>query len=210
MGIVLPVGVVAAIVVAGVSVAAYLAAPGRGSGGADGTFMAIQNSNTLALLENERQQLIDMNAAAHTLTVAAKPKVVSPSQVVASSSPTASAGTGTGTGTGNNEPTAAIPSAGTAESIGYNMLPSFGFSQSTQWGCLYNLWMRESGWVVDAQNPSGAYGIPQAYPASQMASAGSDYLTNPTTQIKWGLGYIKGRYGTPCAAWNFELANNFY
>jgi hypothetical protein len=208
MGVVFPVAVVAAIVVVGVFVAAYLAAPGRHSGGADGTFMAIQNSNTLTLLENERQELIDMNAAAHTLTVAAEPKVVSPSQVMASSSPSASAGTGTGTG--NNEPTAPIPSAGTAESIGYNMLPSFGFSQSTQWGCLYNLWMRESGWVVDAQNPSGAYGIPQAYPASQMASAGSDYLTNPTTQIKWGLGYIKGRYGTPCAAWTFELANNFY
>jgi hypothetical protein len=209
MGFVLPIGVVA---VAAVAVAAYLVVPRTGSEASDAPFMAIQDSNTLTLLESERQQLIDMNAAARTLTVAAKPKMVSPSQVMAAASPSASAnaGTGTGTGAGNNSPTAPIPSAGTAQSIGFNMLPSFGFSQSTQWGCLDNLWMHESGWVVDAQNPSGAYGIPQALPASKMASAGSDYLTNPATQIRWGLGYIKSTYGTPCAAWNFELRNNFY
>ena len=172
--------------------------------------MAIQHGNTLTLLESERQQLIDMNAAARTLTVAAKPEMVSPSQVMASSAPSASPSASASAGTGNSEPTAPVPSSGTAQRIGYNMLPSFGFSQSTQWGCLYNLWMRESGWVVDAQNASGAYGIPQALPASKMATAGSDYLTNPATQIKWGLGYIKSTYGTPCAAWNFELQNNFY
>jgi Transglycosylase SLT domain len=206
MGLAFPVVVVAVIVVAGVVVAKYLVAAGTGSEAADAPFMAIQHSNTLTMLESERQQLIDMNAAARTLTVAAKPKVVSPSRVMASSSPSANAGTGTG----SSEPTAPIPSAGTAKSIGYNMLPSFGFSQSTQWGCLDDLWMHESGWVVDAENASGAYGIPQALPASKMASAGSDYLTNPATQIKWGLGYIKSTYGTPCAAWNFELKNNFY
>ena len=70
--------------------------------------------------------------------------------------------------------------------------------------------MRESGWVYDAENASGAYGIPQALPASKMASAGSDYLTNPRTQIIWGLGYIKSTYGTPCGAWDFELANGYY
>lgn len=80
-----------------------------------------------------------------------------------------------------------------------------------QFSCLNALWMRESGWNHKARNPhSGAYGIPQAYPAHKMASAGSDWRTNPATQIRWGLKYIKQRYGTPCAAWNFWKANNWY
>ena len=49
---------------------------------------------------------------------------------------------------------------------------------------------------------SGAYGIPQSLPGSKMASAGADWETNPATQITWGLGYIGGRYGTPCGAWD--------
>ena len=48
---------------------------------------------------------------------------------------------------------------------------------------------------------SGAYGIPQALPGSKMATAGADWETNAATQIEWGLGYVQGRYGTPCGAW---------
>lgn len=71
-----------------------------------------------------------------------------------------------------------------------------------QWYCLYQLWQRESGWRTNAGNPSsGAYGIPQSLPASKMATAGADYLTNPATQITWGMGYITRSYGTPCNAW---------
>ncbi|MEU6858361.1 transglycosylase SLT domain-containing protein [Glycomyces sp. NPDC046736] len=70
-----------------------------------------------------------------------------------------------------------------------------------QVGCLVALWNRESGWNEKAANGIGAYGIPQALPGSKMESAGSDWETNPVTQIKWGLGYIEGRYGTPCSAW---------
>ncbi|HET6530568.1 MAG TPA: lytic transglycosylase domain-containing protein [Actinoplanes sp.] len=71
-----------------------------------------------------------------------------------------------------------------------------------QFPCLNKLWAKESGWNHRASNPSsGAYGIPQALPGSKMGSKGSDWRTNPATQIKWGLGYIKGRYGTPCKAW---------
>ena len=87
---------------------------------------------------------------------------------------------------------------------------SFGFDPKTFFGCLLDIWNRESGWRYDAENPSGAYGIPQALPGSKMASAGADWQTNPATQIKWGLGYIKDIYGDPCKAWNFELANNYY
>ena len=71
-----------------------------------------------------------------------------------------------------------------------------------EWACLYNLWARESGWRVEANNASsGAYGIPQALPGSKMASVGADWQTSYVTQINWGLGYINGRYGSPCGAW---------
>lgn len=77
--------------------------------------------------------------------------------------------------------------------------------------CLVKLWNRESGWRVTATNrSSGAYGIPQSLPASKMASAGSDYLTNYKTQINWGLSYIKGRYGNPTAAWAHSQNKGWY
>ena len=89
-----------------------------------------------------------------------------------------------------------------SQAIGHDMMLAAGFGDD-QWPCLYNLWMRESGWRTTAGNPtSGAYGIPQSLPASKMATFGADYATNPRTQIAWGLSYIKGRYGTPCGAWN--------
>jgi hypothetical protein len=90
------------------------------------------------------------------------------------------------------------------------MLGDFGFADS-QFSCLSSLWTRESNWLYTATNPStGAYGIPQALPASKMASAGPDYRTNPVTQMKWGLGYIQDRYGTPCAAWAHSQATGWY
>jgi len=101
------------------------------------------------------------------------------------------------------------PNPGTAQSIAYNMLASFGFAKS-QFGCLNDIWTRESGWRYNAYNPSGAYGIPQALPGSKMASAGPNWQTDPTTQIKWGLGYIKGRYGTPCNAWAYWQVHDSY
>ncbi len=73
-----------------------------------------------------------------------------------------------------------------------------------------DIWNRESGWRYDAENASGAYGIPQALPGSKMASAGADWQTNPATQIAWGLGYIKAIYGDPCKAWAFEEHNGYY
>lgn len=72
-----------------------------------------------------------------------------------------------------------------------------------QFPCLEKLWTKESGWNHRASNAgSGAYGIPQALPGSKMGSVASDWKTNPATQIKWGLGYIKGKYDTPCGAWS--------
>ena len=82
---------------------------------------------------------------------------------------------------------------------------------SSQYRCLNSLWTKESNWRVTADNPtSSAYGIPQALPGSKMRSAGADWRTNPATQITWGLRYIDGRYGTPCAAWNHFRSRNWY
>jgi hypothetical protein len=78
-----------------------------------------------------------------------------------------------------------------------------------QFGCLDHLWIGESNWNFKATNSSsGAYGIAQALPASKMASAGADWRDNPATQIKWGLGYIKSSYGSPCNAWAFWQSNS--
>ncbi|MEV5265240.1 transglycosylase SLT domain-containing protein [Streptomyces werraensis] len=80
-----------------------------------------------------------------------------------------------------------------------------------QYQCLKALVDHESGWNPQATNPSsGAYGLFQALPASKMNSAGSDWRTNPLTQMRWGLSYIESRYGTPCGAWNFWQKNRWY
>ena len=101
-------------------------------------------------------------------------------------------------------------SPGSAQAIAKEMVLARGWNEK-QFQCLHSLWQRESGWRVTAGNRySGAYGIPQALPGSKMASAGADWRTNPATQIKWGLGYIKGRYGTPCNAWSHFLNTNWY
>lgn len=98
-----------------------------------------------------------------------------------------------------------------AQSIARDMMASqYGWGDD-QFGCLVPLWDKESGWNANAYNASsGAGGIPQALPASKMASAGADWATNPATQISWGLGYIAGRYGTPCAAWDTSESQGWY
>ena len=80
-----------------------------------------------------------------------------------------------------------------------------------QYRCFNDIIIRESNWDIDATNPSsGAYGIPQALPGSKMATVGSDWRTNPATQIIWAIGYIDDRYGSPCQAWSFKSANDWY
>lgn len=79
-----------------------------------------------------------------------------------------------------------------------------------QFKCLVPMWNNESNWNYNSANAEGAYGIPQAMPGRKMASAGSDWRTNPVTQIRWGLGYIKSTYGTPCKAWDFWQVHYWY
>jgi hypothetical protein len=113
-------------------------------------------------------------------------------------------------GTGAQPAQAATAASGSPQQIAEAMLASFGWS-SGQFSCLDPLWAHESGWSVTAYNPgSGAYGIPQAVPGSKMASAGPDWQANAATQIRWGLEYIKGTYGSPCAAWDHEQATGWY
>ncbi|MEU3978675.1 lytic transglycosylase domain-containing protein [Streptomyces sp. NPDC026672] len=82
---------------------------------------------------------------------------------------------------------------------------------SGQFQCFSNIVDHESSWNYRAVNASsGAYGLFQALPGSKMSSVGADWQTNPATQIKWGLNYMNGRYGSPCAAWSFWQANHWY
>jgi len=213
---VLPAAGIAALLVAIVVVASYLMAPK--STGASSLFASIDNlghSGSVSALEQERQTIIAMSAAASTLTVDAKPAMANPTSILAAAAAANTASTTGGTsqtggGTTVNTPAAPADPTG-AEAIGKALLPSFGFNQTTQFDCLYNLWMRESGWNVYAENTaSGAYGIPQSLPGDKMASIASDWQTNPTTQIKWGLTYITQTYGTPCGAWQNELNYGSY
>jgi hypothetical protein len=107
-------------------------------------------------------------------------------------------------------PRAGYPKPGTAKAIAYTMVIARGWGVA-QYDCLVALWDRESHWRVDAANPtSGAYGIPQALPGSKMASVAADWKTNPATQITWGLGYIAGRYGDACGAWESSQTRGWY
>jgi hypothetical protein len=186
---------------------AYVALRARG-GSADPVAIAaaqVRVSHAAAVLERERQHMILMDAASRTMSVASSPKLAAqPVSVDAGATGTS------GTVADDAAPPAPPPDPGTAQSVAYKLLPSFGFTASTQFPCLDDIWSRESGWVYNAENASGAYGIPQALPGDKMASAGPDWQTNVTTQIKWGLGYIQGRYGTPCDAWSFWQGHGWY
>lgn len=94
------------------------------------------------------------------------------------------------------------------QAVARELIKPYGWGEG-EFSCLVTLWNGESDWRWWADNPtSAAYGIPQSLPASKMAKFGDDYMTNPVTQIKWGLWYIDASYGTPCAAldfWNNRL-----
>jgi hypothetical protein len=99
---------------------------------------------------------------------------------------------------------------GTPLQMAHTIATQTGLNQQ-QWVCLDSLWYQESKFQPNAHNRrSGAFGIPQALPASRMASAGADWRTNPATQIKWGLSYIKVRYGTACTAWAHWKRDRWY
>lgn len=79
-----------------------------------------------------------------------------------------------------------------------------------QYNCINYVWTRESKWNPRAGVPSGAYGIPQAFPGSKMAKFGSNWRTSPLTQVKWGIWYVNDRYGSACSAYSFFRAHGWY
>jgi len=94
--------------------------------------------------------------------------------------------------------------------VARRLMPEYGLSEG-EFGCLDELWISESDWDHTADNPtSTAYGIPQALTGGTHDNLPSDYMTNPVSQIKWGLWYIRNSYGSACAAWEFKQANNWY
>jgi len=109
----------------------------------------------------------------------------------------------------SSSPQTVASASGSAQQIAQQMRGAAG--QGGQFSCLDSLWSRESSWSTSASNPgTGAYGIPQALPGVKMASAGVDWQTDAATQIRWGLSYIDGLYGSPCGAWAHEEADGWY
>jgi hypothetical protein len=101
-----------------------------------------------------------------------------------------------------------IAPSGPVQAYARKLLAAYGWG--SQWGAFNDIVMRESGWNPRAQNPSGAYGIPQALPASKMASAGADWRTDPYTQLRWMMAYIRSRWGSPANADANEIRNHWY
>ena len=105
---------------------------------------------------------------------------------------------------------APTPETGSVKAFALSQVESKGWDYD-QFSCLVKLWERESNWRWNATNKSsGAYGIPQSLPATKMAKAGADWRTDPETQVRWGIGYIDGRYGSPCAALVHSDEHNWY
>ena len=191
----------------------------RVGGGTDPTaaaLAAIPGSRSAALLEQQRQQMILVDAASKTLSLVGSPKLATRPTPSSGSSSSTSPSSSSPTGGGSPPPvvTATAPTPGTNRSTAWNMMPQFGFDPKTQFSCVDNIFSRESGWNQFAENASGAYGIPQALPYNKMpqaawpASAGGS--SDPAAQISWGLGYIKNTYGTPCNAWSFWQGHGWY
>lgn len=195
--VLVPVAAIAAVVTVVVGAYVLMAVTGARGRAAQAATVVVAARRAIALLEQERQQMIQMYDASRSTKVLAAPKIASTAKPASGGPP------GVVPPLGPVDP-------GSARAAAENLMPSYGWSPSKYFGCLDNLWTRESGWRYNAENPSGAYGIPQALPGSKMATAGADWQTNPVTQIKWGLGYIQARYGDPCSAWSYWQAHGSY
>jgi len=118
--------------------------------------------------------------------------------------------TGAAGGNTSGAPTAPV-SASKNVALGKVLATAYGWGSGSEWNSLYALWQRESGWSNVAQNASsGAYGIPQSLPGSKMGPLANPPVSSAGAQIKWGLSYIKERYGDPNGAWAHETSNGWY
>ncbi|MDT3330051.1 hypothetical protein Q9S78_05155 [Microbacterium sp. KSW-18] len=171
-----------------------------------------------AAIAKEKERLAEEKRKAEAAAKAAAEKKAAEeaaaAEAEASESRSSSSSSSRSSSSSNSVPTSGKARSGTsaaaAQSTARGMLGNYGWGDD-QFSCLVSLWDKESSWNYRAHNSSsGAYGIPQALPGSKMSSAGSDWETNPATQIAWGLGYIDGRYGSPCGAWNHSKNNGWY
>ncbi|MDO4241215.1 MAG: transglycosylase SLT domain-containing protein [Microbacteriaceae bacterium] len=185
---------VCAVAVGAVVVAAPLSVP---TASADYAPLALGERMNQTLMTQATEQAA---FALQTISIEKKPE---PEKKVESGS---TSGSGSAASASFSAPSAPAPSAGSAQAIALRYVGA-----GPEFNCLVALWNKESNWNAHAMNASsGAYGIPQSLPGSKMASAGADWQTNPETQIRWGLGYIKGRYGSPCAAWGHSQRVGWY
>lgn len=99
--------------------------------------------------------------------------------------------------------------AGEMQQWAHDWLISNGYSEADFTATVFII-SHESGWRVNAMNPSGAYGLPQALPGGKMASAGADWATNYQTQLRWFWNYCNGRYGSIQGAYNHWLSYHSY
>lgn len=200
------VSVLAVLAVAGLALA-YIGPLSASSTRAEATELAPVSlyAHTIAdaqafLAASDREISLDREGVSYVVYVTPKP----------TPTPTPEPASGSSSTQASWSPPFVAPDPGTAQAIAYSMVLERGWGDS-EFGCLVALWNRESGWRVNAYNASsGAYGIPQSLPGNKMASAGADWETNPATQISWGLGYISGRYSSPCGAWDHSESRGWY
>ena len=173
------------------------------AGAVDARVAELRGSLEGALARKAAEEAAAAEAARKEAEAEAAAKAARSTATRSTGSGSGSATAFTGGGSGDNSP------AG-AQATARSMLAQRGWGDD-QFQCLVSLWNKESGWNYQASNrSSGAYGIPQALPGSKMASAGADWQTNAATQVAWGLGYISGRYGTPCGAWSHSQSTGWY
>lgn len=154
--------------------------------------------------ETQRRYEVGQAVAAQAAAQAAAAQAAAQAAAAAAAAPAPSGGASSGNDYPSTDGVAVDPAA--AQAYARSVLGNYGWG-GDQFGCLVSLWTQESGWRANALNASsGAYGIPQALPASKLAAAGADWRTNQDTQVNWGLAYIKSSYGTPCGAWNHEMS----
>ena len=179
--------------------------------GNQGAQLVMQPSGNLAVVAPGGQTLWSAGTGGHsgsTLVLLPNGNAVIQAPAIA---PTSSAPPG-GAPAGSTAPTTLWSTDTFRQAYADLQLAAHGWNQdqARQFGCLNNIWLRESKWDELAGSPASAYGIPQASPGAKMAAAGPDWLTSPQTQIRWGEDYIEGQYGTPCQAWAYWQVHKSY
>ncbi|WP_300767115.1 G5 domain-containing protein [uncultured Bifidobacterium sp.] len=158
---------------------------------------------TTSLVTKSGSKVVESNVFTSYVKTAAVNKVILVGTGTSSSSSSSSSSSTTTSDIGTTTP------VGDMQTWAHKYMLANGYTEADFTATVYII-NHESGWRVNASNPSGAYGLPQALPGSKMASAGSDWATNYQTQLKWFWGYCAQRYGSVQGAYTFWVANSYY